>query len=113
VAPLGEVNEPKTPFEVASMDVTGSYLKTPEGNKYILKFICHLTKFVETYAIPNQTAGFCARVYASQIVTRHGAGSKLITDQGRAFMSKFFQETCKILGVRTVHTTSFHPQSNA
>ena len=25
----------------------------------------------------------------------------------------FFQETCKILGVRAVHTTSYHPQSNS
>jgi hypothetical protein len=33
VAPLGEVDEPKAPFEVVSMDVTGSYLKTPQGNK--------------------------------------------------------------------------------
>jgi transposase InsO family protein len=88
-------------------------LKTPQGNKYILMFICHLTKFVEAYPIPNQAAEIYVRVYASQIVTRHGACSKLITDQGRAFMSKFFQETCRILGVRTVYTNSFHPQSNA
>jgi transposase InsO family protein len=107
------VDETKAPFEVVSMDVTGIYLKTPQGNKYLLTFICHLTKFVEAYPIQNQTTEFCARVYASKIVTRHYAGSKLISVQGRAFMSKFFQETCKILGVRTVHTTSFHPQSNA
>ena len=113
VAPLGEVDEPKTPFAVTSMDITGPYLKTPQGNKYLLTFICHLTKYVEAFPIPDQTAETCARVYATQIVTRHGAGSKLITDQGRAFMSKFFQETCKILGIRSVHTTSFHPQSNA
>jgi hypothetical protein len=82
VASLGEVVEPKTPFEVVSMDVTGTYFKTPQGTKSLLTFISHLTKFLEAYAIPNQTAEVCARVYASHILTRYSAGSKLITDQG-------------------------------
>ena len=64
VAPLGEVDEPRAPFEVTSMDITGPYLKTPLGNKYLLTFICHLTKYVEAFPIPDQTAEVCARVYA-------------------------------------------------
>jgi hypothetical protein len=75
------------------MDNTGPYLKTPRGNKYLLTFIFQLTKYVEAFQIPDQTAEVCARVYATQIITRHCTGSKLITDQGRAFMSSFFQET--------------------
>jgi hypothetical protein len=75
------------------MDFTGPYLKTPRGNKYLLTFICHLTKYVEAFPIPDQTAEVCARVYATQIITRHDSGSKLITDQGRALLSSFFQET--------------------
>ena len=94
------------------MDVTGPYLLTPRKNKYLLAFIDRLTKYVEAFAIPNQTAETCARVYASQIVTRHGTGSKLITDQCRASISSFFRETCKILGIHKVHTTSYHPASN-
>jgi len=67
---------------------------------------------VEAFPIPDQTAKTCARIYVTQIVTRHGTGSQLITDQGRSFMSSFFQETCKILGIRNTRTTSYHPQSN-
>ena len=52
VVPLGEVDEPRAPFEVTSMDITGPYLKTPLGNKYLLTFICHLTKYVEAFPIP-------------------------------------------------------------
>jgi len=51
------------------MDITGPYLKTPRGNKYLLTFVCHLTKYVEAFPIPDQTAEVCARVYATQIVT--------------------------------------------
>jgi transposase InsO family protein len=82
------------------MDITGPYMLTPRKNKYLLTFIDHFTRYVEAIPIPDRTAETCARVYATQIVTRHGLGSKLITDQGRAFMSSFFHETCKILGIR-------------
>jgi len=94
-APLAEVEMPKNPFEVTSMDITGQYPVTPRGNKYLLTFIDHFTKYVEAYLLKDRTAESCARIYATQIVTRHGSGSKLITDQGRAFMSSFFRKLAK------------------
>ena len=53
-----------------------------------------------------------ARVYATQIIARHGCGSTLITDQGRQFTSAFFQETGRMLKVRKVKTSAYHPMSN-
>jgi hypothetical protein len=96
VAPLGDVQEPTAPFQVTSTDVTRPYLSTPRGNKYLLTFTDHFTKYAEAFPIADQTAETCARVYATQIVSRHSMGAQLITDQGRAFMSSFFQETCKV-----------------
>jgi len=68
---------------------------------------------VEAFLIPDQTAETSARIYATQVVTRHGTGSQLITDQDRSFMSSFFQETCKTLGIRTTRTTSSTPNQMA
>jgi len=112
IAPLGDVHEPKIRFEVTSLDITGPYPKTPQGNKYLLTLIDHLTKYAEAFPFPDHTAEACARVYSSQIVTRHGSGSTLSTDQGREFMSSFFQRTCKILGVRRMRTSSYDTSSN-
>jgi len=94
-APLGNVEEPTAPFQVTSMDITGPYLMTPRKNKYLLTFICHFSKFVEAYPIPDQSAETCARIYSSQIITRHGTGSTLITDQGRSFVSSFLKKRVK------------------
>ena len=112
VAPLGEVEEPTAPFQVTSMDITGPYPLTPRKNRFMLTFIDQFSRYVEAFPIPDQTAETCARVYATEIVTRHGSGSKLVTDQGSAFMSAFFQETCKILGIRRINTSAYHPSSN-
>ena len=90
VAPLGDVDQPSAPFEVISMDITGPYVLTPRKNKYLFTFTYDFTKYVEAIPISDQSAETCARVYASQIVTRHGAGSKLSTDQGRAFYVHIF-----------------------
>jgi len=112
VAPLGEVEEPTYHFQITSVDVTGPYPVTPRKNKYLLTFVDHFTKYAEAFPIQDQSAETCAPVYATQIITRHGTGSKLITDQGRAFMSSFFRETCKILGICKTQATSYYPQSN-
>jgi hypothetical protein len=84
IAPLGDPEMPVAPFQITSMVITGSYPLTPWRNKYILTFIDHFTKFVETFANPDQSAQTCARIYAAQIVTRHVPCSKLVTDQGAA-----------------------------
>jgi transposase InsO family protein len=112
VTPLGNVQEPSAPFEVSGMDITGTYLLTPRGNRYLLTFVDHFSRYFQAYPMPDQKAETCARIYASQIITRHSTGSQLITEQGVPFMSSFFQETCKILGIRRSRTTSYHPASN-
>jgi len=60
----------------------------------------------------DQTAKTCDRVYATQIFSQNGTGTQLITDQNPAFMSGYFQGTCKMLGIRRMRTTSYHPASN-
>jgi len=39
VAPLGNQEKPKQPFQVLSIDLTGPYPVTARGNKYFLTFI--------------------------------------------------------------------------
>jgi len=68
--------------------------------------------YAEVYPITDQTTETCATIYETKVVTRHGIGSRLITDQGQAFMSSFFQETCKILEISTTRTSTYHPESN-
>jgi hypothetical protein len=113
VSSLEGVEEQTAPFQVTSMDITSPGFTIPREYKYLLTLIDHFSKWTECFPIPDQTAEICARVYATQVITCHGTGSTLITDQGRSFVSTFFKETCRILKIRKVQTSTFHPQSNA
>jgi len=112
IAPVGEVNMTIAPFQVTSVDITGPYPVTLCRNHYQLTFIVHYTRYAEAFPIPDQKAETCAQVYAIQIVTRYGSGSKVMSDQGPAIMYAFFNETCKMLGIRSARASSYHPASN-
>jgi len=107
-----EVTVTTTALDVTSMIITGPYLITPRRNKYLQTLIDHFTKYAEVYPITDQTTETCATIYETKIVTRYGIGPRLITDQGQAFMSSFFQETCKILGIITSRTSTYYPETN-
>jgi transposase InsO family protein len=111
-APLGDVAEPIRAFELTAMDILGPFPVTPSKNRYLLTFMDHLTRYAEAIPIPHITAQQCARAYATHIIARHCAGSKLLSDQGRNFTSAFFREPCKILGIKQLFTTAYHPQTN-
>jgi hypothetical protein len=51
IAPLVDLEEPKSPFEVTSIDITGPYPTTLRGNKYFLAFTNQLTKYAEAHYV--------------------------------------------------------------
>jgi len=77
------------------MDATGPYITMLRGNKYLLKFTDHFSKYAEAFAIADHTAETCARVYATQIVSRHGIEAQLITDKGPALCLVFSKRHAK------------------
>ena len=105
--------EPTRPWEVVAMDVCGPFSLTANKNRYLITFLDHLTEDVEAVPIKSMTAAECAWAYTTHVIARHGASSKLLSDQGRNFTSAFVMEPCKILGVNQLFTTAYHPMGNA
>jgi len=111
VAPLEEVRQPSYPFEITSMGVCRPFPLTSRKNKYLLTFINHFTKYAVAIPITDMTAQTRTRAYATHVIARHGTGSVLVTNQGWSFTSVFFKETCKILGVKLMNSSAYHPPS--
>jgi transposase InsO family protein len=102
----------RKPFERCALDIVGPATVTNKGNWYILTFQDDLTKFVVAEPIPTQEAETVARVFVRNIVLKFGLPELVLTDQGSNFLSELFENTCKLLRIKRVHTTAFHPESN-
>jgi transposase InsO family protein len=91
----------------------GPFPVMPKNNRFLLTVMDHLTRYAEAIPIPNTTAQECALPYATHIIARQGAGSKFLTDHGRKFISAFFRESCKFLGIKQLFTTAYNPQQTS
>jgi hypothetical protein len=111
VAPLGESLEAEEFLDV-SMDVVGPLPVTENGNKYLLTFVDHFTRFCEAIPIPTQETEVIAREFVVRIITQFGVPKKLLTDRGAAFTSAFMKEVCKLLKIQKLQTSSYNVQAN-
>ena len=81
-----------------------------DGNKYAVVFLDYLTKWAEVVAVPDQTAKTVARLFVEEVVCRHGAPQELLSDRSPNFMSELFLEVCRLLDVKKVNISGYHPQ---
>ena len=109
--PLLQPIEVGGPFHRVAVDVLQLPVTT-SGNKYVIVFADYLTKWVEAYPTPDQTAMTIARLFVDNIVCRHGIPEQLLSDRGSNFLSELIQGICDLLGVKKLNTSGYHPQTD-
>lgn len=110
--PLQYTTLSRQPFDKVYMDVVGPFSTSENGNKYILSMMDDLTRFIEFVPIPDQQAVTIARALCQDILCRYNIPKEIVTDNGANFMGKVFKSLCKMLDVKKLRTTAYHPQSN-
>lgn len=103
---------PPQPFGRLGIDFLGPFPLSTRGNRWILVAVDHLTRYVETKAVPVDTAEEVSGFFLHRIVLRHGAPRTLLSDRGTPFLSAVVRAL--LAACSTVHalTTSYHPQTN-
>ena len=101
-----------SPLERIHIDILGPLIETPRGNQYVLVVVDHFSKWVECYALSDQTAERVARTLVSEFIGRFGCLLELHSDQGRNFESRMFKEVCDILKLVKTRTTPYRPITN-
>jgi transposase InsO family protein len=109
-APLEITTTAKRAFDKCYLDVVGSLPVSQEGTKYILTFQDDLSKYVVAIPISQQDADTVARAFVQKIVL-YGTPQILQTDQGANFVSEVFRSACKLLRIKKIQSTAFHPES--
>ena len=65
-----------------------------------------------SWATSDLTAVTLARQFYDNVVCVYGPPKVLISDNGRSFVSKFFQSLSKCLQIKRIFTCHYRPQSN-
>ena len=99
------------PFDRIGVDVV-QFPKSARGYRYAIVFVDYLTKWVEVFPTPDQSALTIARLLVSKIISRHGAPRELLSDHGAAFLSKLLHELYRLMGIHKVSTTAYHLQTD-
>ena len=103
---------PEKPGIGFSVDYFGPLPVTPRGNTYILLFIDRFSRRADMYAVT--AAEFTAEGTANILIKRYtplwGCPCSILSDNGLQFSSKHSQAAYKLLGVRKIAASSYHPK---
>uniref|UniRef100_A0A8C5Q3B7 Integrase catalytic domain-containing protein n=1 Tax=Leptobrachium leishanense TaxID=445787 RepID=A0A8C5Q3B7_9ANUR len=93
------------------MDLVGPLVKSARGHQYILVVLDYATRYPEAIPLRNGTAKSIAKELMLMF-SRVGIPKEVLTDQGTPFMSRVMKELCKLLGIKQLKTSVYHPQTD-
>jgi transposase InsO family protein len=103
---------PDRPWQHITMDYK-SFPKDAHGYDMAFVVIDRLSK--QSISIPcykTSTAKDMARLYIIYVYRYRGVPESIVSDRGPQFISDFWDEFCRILGVKLKLSTAFHPQTD-
>ena len=97
------------PFQIIGVDVM-DLPKTKRGNIHVVVFQDFFSKWPMVYAVPDQKAHRIARLLAEEVIPFFGVPEALLSDRGTNLLSHLMTDICKMLGVKKLNTTAYHPE---
>lgn len=111
--PLQITSVAKTPFEKIYIDFVGEISpNSSDGHKYIMSISCDLTKYVIMTPTFDSTALTAAKTIVEEVCLVFNFPKIIVSDNGPAFVSEIFKQMAKLLDIKHIKTTPYHPQSN-
>ena len=106
-----KVIQPTRRFELVALDLL-KLNQTYKGNKLVLVITDMFTKFTKTAPLHDAESVTVGEAFVNHWLSIFGAPEKLLSDQGSQFTSELFLALCRIVGVRKIFTTAYHPQTD-
>ena len=98
-------------IDYVGMEVTVATDKKPIVQN-VLVVVDHFTCYVQAFVTKNHMARTMVRVLYNNYFSVFGFPQRLMSDQGTEFCGKVIVAMCSLLGLKKIHTTPYHPQTN-
>ena len=99
-------------FSQLHIDIVGPLPSSPSGFSHLLTVVDRAIRWFEAVPLAATTAEACADALLAGWVSRYGVPSQVTSDRGAQFTSALWAALSKLLGIRHILTTPYHPQSN-
>ena len=100
------------PWEMVSTDLIGPLPRSAAGHTWLLVTQDRCTKWVELHPLRKATGRAVAEVPKTQICLRYGSPKIVISDNGRKFTSREFQDLLSAMHIKNRPAPSYTPQCN-
>ncbi len=99
------------PFETVAVDLVGPLPTGRRGVKYLFTYICLASRWPEAQPMRTASAKEAAQCFLD-IIACTGIPLKVLSDRGSVFLSKLMRGLCETLGIDSIATSPYRPQSN-
>ncbi|KFM71017.1 Transposon Ty3-I Gag-Pol polyprotein, partial [Stegodyphus mimosarum] len=114
-SPAGYLNSIRATFpnEILGIDLLGPFPQSElNKNRYLLVIVDHFSKWTEIVALKRASAKTVADAFLHRYIFKYGAPIKVISDNGKQFVSQIFENICSGLGIRHIKMVPYRPQAN-
>jgi hypothetical protein len=110
--PLGKMPLIDTPFKRVAVDIVGPIEPmTDRKNRYILTMVDYATRYPEAVALSSIETEKVAEALVDMF-SRLGIPEEMLTDCGTQFTSELMSEVSRLLSLKQLTTTPYHPICN-
>ncbi|XP_070576386.1 uncharacterized protein [Ptychodera flava] len=99
------------PFQRIAMDMIGPLPVTSRGNRFVLTICDYATRYPEAIPVPTLEAKRIAEELVT-VFSRVGIPREILSDQGTNFLSHLMEDLCKLLHIKKLKTSPYHPMAN-
>lgn len=101
-----------TPFERVAIDLVGPLPTTSEsGNRYVLTMVDFATKYPDAVALPSCDSNMVVEGLL-EIFSHVALPRQILSERGTSFTSGLMKELTRLLDIRQVLPTPYHPICN-
>ena len=109
--PIKPVPFPAKPWSKLAIDILGELHGVANHARYIIVLLDLHSKWPEVAPVANITTQ-SVTTFLSNMFARWGIPDEIISDNGRQFVSKDFDQFCAQVGIKQRKTALHHPQAN-